>query len=326
MSSRLEGAGPARVLVAGAGIAGLEYAFALADMAGRRAEITVIAPHDELHLKPMVVTEPFGGSLERFPFATELERRGVGFIRDKVASVNAKDRRIELRSGPCIGYDALMVCVGGTVRPAYSLATTFWSTSSHFPIDEYILGAAASESGTLALILPPGSTWPLPIYELALLIRRRAEELSRTLEIRVFTPERTPLALFGVPASSAVAARLRARHIEVETEVDVIATEGRLRRSGGSAIDAGRAIALPSSKDPSFRACLTTPTASSRSMSTAGSWEPSTSMRPATAPPSRSSRVESRRFRRTPPLSILQPSSARPLTHDLSSPSSAVSC
>jgi sulfide:quinone oxidoreductase len=246
-------ADPERVVVIGAGIAGLEFAFALADMAGRRAAITVVSPQDELHLKPMVVTEPFGGGIERYPFAAELARRGIGFVRDKACGVDLDRRRVGLGSGSHLSYDTLAVCVGGTVRPAYSLAATFWSTSSHFPIDDYIRGAAADESRTLALVVPPGMTWPLPIYELALLMRRRSEELGSELEIRVFTPELSPLAIFGERASAAVATRLRVRDIAVETGTEVIAAGGTLRRSGGAAIEAGRAIALPIIDGPAIQ-------------------------------------------------------------------------
>ena len=236
-----------RVLIVGAGVAGLEFAFALSHLAGGRAEITVVSPQDEFHLKPMVVAEPFGGggAVERYPFADELERRGIGYVRDSVTTVDTRERKVTLLSGPSMDYDTLVVCVGGAVRPAYSLATTFWSMSSHFPVDDYIRGAAASDSGVLALIVPPTTTWPLPIYELALLLRRRAEELEVPLAIRVFTPERSPLAIFGERASAAVGARLRARGIEVETEVEVEAIDGALRRRGGAPVEAGRAIALP---------------------------------------------------------------------------------
>lgn len=244
-----------RVVVVGAGVAGLEFAFALADQAGDRAEITVVAPQDEFHLKPMVVAEPFGGggAVERYPFASELQRRGISHVRDSVTAINAKRRRLTLLSGPYLEYDTVAVCIGGVARPAYSLATTFWSTSSYFPVDEYIRGAAASDSGVLALIIPPSTTWPLPMYELALLLRRRAEELDRAVRIRVFTPERAPLAIFGDSASAAVAARLRAREIEVEAETAVDALDGKLRRRGGAAIEAGRAIALPIIDGPALQ-------------------------------------------------------------------------
>ena len=41
------------------GIAGLEAALALADLAGDRLRITLMSPEPEFHFKPLAVEEPF---------------------------------------------------------------------------------------------------------------------------------------------------------------------------------------------------------------------------------------------------------------------------
>ena len=52
-------------------------------------------------------------------------------------------------------------------------------------------------------------TWPLPIYEVALMARTRAEELGLAdLDFVVVTPEAAPLVMFGAAPSGEVEALL----------------------------------------------------------------------------------------------------------------------
>ena len=80
------------------------------------------------------------------------------------------------------------------------------------------MSAAGTPSKRIAFVVPPGVTWPLPIYELAMMARRRAESLGlRDLEHVVITPESGPLIMFGRAASGEVDALLRGRRIAIET-------------------------------------------------------------------------------------------------------------
>jgi NADH dehydrogenase FAD-containing subunit len=53
---------PFRVLIAGGGVAGLEAALALRDLAGDRVSTTLLAPEPEFVYRPMRVREPFAYS------------------------------------------------------------------------------------------------------------------------------------------------------------------------------------------------------------------------------------------------------------------------
>ena len=82
------------------------------------------------------------------------------------------------------------------------------------PLDaERLLGRAHNLAGDrIAFVVPPGVTWALPLYELALMTERHARERNyRDLEIEIVTPEPGPLAVFGPVASEAVAEMLKAR-------------------------------------------------------------------------------------------------------------------
>jgi hypothetical protein len=52
-----------RVVVAGAGVAGLETLMALRALAGARVELTLIAPQDEFVYRPLAVEEPFASGV-----------------------------------------------------------------------------------------------------------------------------------------------------------------------------------------------------------------------------------------------------------------------
>jgi sulfide:quinone oxidoreductase len=241
------------VVVGGAGIAGLEFAMALTDMAGSRTRISVVAPEGHFVLKPLVVREPFGGpGLERRQLTPILERLGAEQVLDAVTRVDTQRKTVTLRGARSLSYDYLAVCIGGLARPAYANATTFWSTSAHMPVGKLLADAAGSESGTLAIVIPPATTWPLPAYELALMLRSHAEEADLTPRIVVVTPEASPLAVFGAAASAAVAGRLAARHIEIETETAVEEDGRELRRAGGDPLRAGAVIALPRIDGPAI--------------------------------------------------------------------------
>jgi len=245
-----------RVLIAGGGIAGLEAALALADLAGGLADYSLVAPEPEFVFKPLAVEEPFTFQpAERHDLAPALAQIGFEFVEGALREVDAAASEVVLGDGSRLGYDYLFVCVGGRIREAYRGVETFWSDRSDVPVDRLIAEAHADPERTLHLIVPPGTTWPLPMYELALLIRRRSEELSMAdVRLRLHTPEQAPLTIFGTVASAAVAELLTARKVEIETDRYVTQDdEGRLRSSAADEPFAPeRSLALPVISGPAI--------------------------------------------------------------------------
>ena len=57
-----------RVVIVGGGVAALESALALAQLAPERTDLTLIAPNPEFVYRPMTVREPFArGAAARYP-------------------------------------------------------------------------------------------------------------------------------------------------------------------------------------------------------------------------------------------------------------------
>lgn len=246
--------GLARVLIAGGGIAGLETLMALSDLAGDRVETTLIAPDPDFIYKPRIVEEPFSAQpAEQLALAPLAQEFGARFVQQGVAQVNPAAHSVQLTGGGDHNYDILVVCVGARSRPAFRDAVTFRVGGEALRIDDLLRDAERSQSREIGFVVPQGVSWSLPIYELALMSRRRARNLGLgDVKHVVVTPEEAPLILFGSNASDAVAELLRARGIEILTRTRARESEtGELILAPGKrALDPVAIIALPTLEGP----------------------------------------------------------------------------
>ena len=248
--------GAARVVIAGGGIAGLEGLIALRDMAADRVEITLVAPTPEFVYKPLIVEEPFSSQpAEHRELAPIVDEFGARFVQQAVVGVDPKAKNVELADGSELGYDSLVVCVGARARPAFREALTFEVAGPPFRIDDVLDDLDGGEGNRIAFVVPPGMSWPLPIYELALMTRRHAEGRGAgDVGCTVVTPESSPLIMFGPMASDAVSEVLRARGIEIVAGARATETEeGELvLHPGDRRLRADVVIALPRLEGPAI--------------------------------------------------------------------------
>jgi sulfide:quinone oxidoreductase len=243
-----------RVVIAGGGIAGLEALMALRDLAGDRLAVTLVAPDPEFTYKPFTVEEPFSSQpAERRALAPIADEFGADFVQQGIGAVDPRRRIIALEDGSELGYDATVICVGARQRPAYERAVTFRTEGDPLDMSDLLRGSAGANPGRLAFLAPPGATWPLPLYELGLMGKRRAEELGLTeLECVIVTPEQAPLIMFGRLASDAVAALLEARGIRLVTSARVSEVEeGALTLTPShERLEISGVVALPALEGP----------------------------------------------------------------------------
>jgi sulfide:quinone oxidoreductase len=242
-----------QVVVVGGGVAGLEALMALRDLAEDRAELTLVAPEADFVYKPLLVEEPFDlGPAERHALAPLAEELGTRFVQRAGAGVAPGEHSLELDDGSRLEYDFLVVCVGARFRPALEGATTFPSREP-FRIDELLRRGQGPRR--IAYVVPSGITWALPIYELALMSQRRALELRmEDVELTIVTPEQSPLAVFGPPASDAVAELLSARGITVVTGERAREIEGDelILSPGDRRLEVDEVVALPAMEGPAI--------------------------------------------------------------------------
>ncbi|HZE05845.1 MAG TPA: FAD/NAD(P)-binding oxidoreductase, partial [Solirubrobacteraceae bacterium] len=159
-----------RVLIAGGGVAGLEAAFGLQELAGERVSVRILAPDDKFVYRPMAIGEPFtSGHARRYPLAGLAAAAGAALVSGALAAVDPARREVTTTGGETLAYDALLVCPGATMRHPYEHTTRF--DDAH--LDELLHGLVQDvEEGyvrRLAIVVPAPMPWPLPAYELALM-------------------------------------------------------------------------------------------------------------------------------------------------------------
>ena len=240
-----------QVVIVGGGVAGLEALMALHDLAGDRAEVTLVAPDPDFLYKPLLVEEPFDlGPAERHELAPLAEELGARFVQQAAKGVDPDEHTLELSDGSTLTYDFLVVCAGGRFRPALERALTFPSGGEQLRIDELLQGEGQRR---IAFVAPSGVTWTLPIYEIALMTQRQVVERGADVKLTIVTPEEAPLAIFGPTASAAVAELLAVRGIEVEAAAHASEEDGVLiLRPGDRRIEADTVIALPAMDGPAL--------------------------------------------------------------------------
>jgi sulfide:quinone oxidoreductase len=247
------GDGPFRVIVAGAGVAGLETVLALRSLVDEPIDVEVVEPQETFSYRPLAVAEPFGaGRVHRFPFAELLEPTGARHRRDAVAEVHAGQQRLTTVGEATLVYDALVVACGGRAVEALPGALTFRGSEDRQAFEELLDELDAGRVQRVVFAVPGGPAWPLPLYELALMTSARVAELAlRRTSVALLTPEPEPLALFGRAASEAVGGLLAERGIEVIAGRHPVAVEeGAILTTSGDAVPAERVVSLPRVEGP----------------------------------------------------------------------------
>jgi sulfide:quinone oxidoreductase len=247
---------PVRVLIAGAGVAGLETMMAVRALAGPRADITLAAPTPEFVYQPLSVAEPFGVNRERrYPLQRIAADFGATFLQDEFAWVGLRGQRVFLRSGDELGYDALVMALGARAYPAWPHVPTFSGRRGVAMVRALLNEVERGGVGSLALVVPTGSAWAFPLYELALLLSSRAKDAGVAVELALFTPEPEPLGVFGRVASAQVSDLLAAAGVRFEggSRVDVTPEKALLTAGSETPLHFDRVLAAPRLEGPAPR-------------------------------------------------------------------------
>ena len=247
---------PTNVLIAGGGPAALEAALALHRLAGDRVATTVLAPESDYTYRPLSVLSPFAaGSATTYPLERIAADAGFTHVRGRLGRVDTVAHIVKTVTGESLGYDVLLIAAGARpVRPSGGAIAFTGSLTDQERLHGIVQDVEAGYLHSLAFVVPPGSTWPLPLYELALMLAERAFSMGAALDLHVVTPEASPLALFGSDASRDVQTLLADAGITVHCGArPEILGQGRLLLAPGKAtLELDRIITLPQLEGPAL--------------------------------------------------------------------------
>ena len=241
---------PHRVVVAGGGVAGLEALLALHALAGERVELTLVSPNPDFVYRPLAVAEPFAlGHQRRTPLAEAARATGAAFVEAPLVAVDAAAKTVQLGDGRELAYDALVLATGASAAPAFDNVFTWDDASGVEAVGGLLRDLEEGYSQHLAIVVPPGPGWPLPAYELALLIAGDARGMGMDPDITLVTPERAPLAIFGSRAVEVVTTELERAGVKVElgayAEIEDGPPRAIVMRPSGRRLEVDRILALP---------------------------------------------------------------------------------
>jgi sulfide:quinone oxidoreductase len=238
---------PARVVIAGAGVAGLEASLALRALAQTRVEVELLGAEPYFWYRPLSVLQPFDrGEATRFQLPALAAAAGVEFVPGTFRGIDA-GRRLALTSVGDLPYDFLVVALGATPVQAVPGALTFRGPADTDEIRRLLGEILAGEVRRVAFVSPRGPTWVLPLYELALLTAAYVDRARISgVELTVLTPDEAPLGLYGRRSSVDVRDALERRSITLHTgRAPVEYRDGVLRLEPEAALEVDRVVALP---------------------------------------------------------------------------------
>jgi sulfide:quinone oxidoreductase len=203
------------VLIVGGGVAGLETLLALRKLAPDRLDVTLLAPKLTFVNKSMSVDGPFKPKRARgIRFERMLADLDVRWIRGRLDRVEHEQRLAITKHGERVSYDILVVALGA--RPDHWIPRSLFHRDGSHPLvfrdgrdsPDYRMLLERLHDGRvrkLAFVRPAGPSWPLPLYDLALLTAAEcASHAGCEPELSLVTPEEEPLGLFGHRASASV--------------------------------------------------------------------------------------------------------------------------
>ena len=206
-----------RVLIAGGGIAALELLLALRVLAGAHVAITLLTAEAQLAPRAMTVAEPFErGAAQAYDWSQIADHQHARLVIDRLVAVDTAAQIVFTHSGRRLHYDILALATGARRVEPFAGALTFgMRDDAAAALRARVADVLTRDAASIAFALPSPSSWPLPLYELALLTAHELREHGSNATVRIVTPEQHPLDLFGPAASDAVKPMLDTLGIEL---------------------------------------------------------------------------------------------------------------
>jgi sulfide:quinone oxidoreductase len=236
------------VVIAGGGFAAVEGLLALWALGSEHVRVTLVAPEPRLFYRPAATAEVFEDHPPRCYDLEEITSDlGAAFAKARVVSVGSQRRYVRLSSGARLTYDDLMLATGGRATAGVAGALMFRGQDDVPALRRLVREIDREKARRVAFALPAGTSWPLPLYELALLFSSHAAERDLHTEIMLVTPERAPLEVFGPEASRLVGSLLAEQGISFVGHAipDHVTDSASLTLRSGRIVEVDRVVAVP---------------------------------------------------------------------------------
>ena len=149
------------VLIAGGGVAALEAALALREVAADRVDVELLAPEPYFWYRPLSVAAPFElGEVNRFELESLARECGASFTLGALTGIDAWRHVAHTSKNKQIPYEMLLVACGALPFPAIAGALTFRGPSDVDLVSQVLGGIAAGDVQSVAFVIPWGSVWP----------------------------------------------------------------------------------------------------------------------------------------------------------------------
>lgn len=239
---------PLNVLIAGGGVAGLEAALTLRELLRDRVALTIVSASETFHFRPLAVGIPFGlGRPIEHDLAQITRRIDAELAHGTLAAVDAAAGDALLGDGERLAYDRLLIATGAATGPPSPFGVTFGDPA----FDEVLADLQAGLISHVAFAIGRATSWPLPVYELALMTAAWGRAARPDgVRVTVVSHEATPLSLFGPTASAEVARRLGAASVTFAGGAEPVLESDTSILAGGRRLGAERIVALPEPRGP----------------------------------------------------------------------------
>lgn len=208
-----------KVCVVGAGTAGLEGLLCARERLGPAVELKLIAPEREFRYRPMSGDSLFRPAPEwGLAVADLVAHVGATWVADRADAIRQDERSVLTRDGDTVDFDYLLLALGARSARTLLQGVVWQRGGDPGFLDEVIPELVAGVVQSVAVVIPRGARWPLPAYELALVLAWRAA--GTDARITLVTAEERPLGALGPEATQAVAGELDAAGVHVITGVE----------------------------------------------------------------------------------------------------------
>ena len=190
-----------RIVIAGAGIAGVPAAYRLKETLGPASQVIVVSDRDYFHFVPSNPWVAMGWRDENdiaFPIGKYLAERGIDFVASGLNALDPHRRQVELSNGQELEYDYLLLatgvlpasgCVEGLAEYAHGVIDLERAKKAYAAYRDFV-----RQPGPIVVGATQHASVLGPMYEYALLVdadlRRRG--IRERVPITIVTPEPYP--------------------------------------------------------------------------------------------------------------------------------------